>query len=735
MLIYAYIVMMIADKFDNMKINKTLCLILLLAFCFRIIYLIFYHSIPEWNQLTVDNYYHFNWAVNLATGNILGDTTYFRAPFYVYCLGFLYAIFGASLWISRLFGLIIGILSILLTYLIGKKLFDHKTGLLAAAIQAVYPVSLYFESELLLDPLFMLLLQLTLYRLLLWIDNKTYKNASLTGIFMGLAALTRPTILIWAALLLLLILFYRRQITNWYKQILFFVFALLILIAPITIRNLIIAQDPVLISSQGGINFYIGNNPDADGVSAIMPEPMGHNWQISQISHIAENETGKELSSGEISSFWLKKGLEWAIDNPGEFIRLYLKKVYFNISNREISNNRDLDRFFNNLPLLKYNPVSFGILFSLSIAALLLLWRKNILVRLLLALLLAYLFAGSLFFFNSRFRLPLLPIYFILSASGLITILRFFKDSVSKLVIPLVVLLISFLLSIYPIVSLPAGNSPQALMSKGNYYFAQQNYEISLRYNHEAFLVDSLFPEVNLNLGNSYLKSGNIDSAYYFFERETEYHPDRYKAYINLATLKYLDHNYQESLSLIRIALKYNPNDLTANQVLLRATFANDSIDNETCSLTAQESIELTGNDIYLLNEIGILMANRGMLSSAEEILNKALLSHPPPIETDDEAFKPSFRNSFDNMRRQKAYSHFQLGYIKGLQNSYGESIRHSLEAINLDSTLSEAYVNLISGYIAINQSAAADSVLNHALILFPNSSSLLKLKYLIYNQ
>ncbi|MFH2049709.1 MAG: hypothetical protein ABIJ12_09705, partial [bacterium] len=573
------------------------------------------------------------------------------------------------------------------------------------------------------------------YRLLLWINNKTYTNARLTGLFMGIAAITRPTILIWAALLLLLLLFYRRKITQWYKQILFFALALFIVIAPVTIRNLIVANDLVLISSQGGINFYIGNNPDADGVSAIMPEPMGYNWQISQISYIAENETEKKLTSGEISSFWLKKGLEWVIYNQREFIRLYLKKVYFNISNREISNNRDLDRFYNNIPLLKYNPVSFGILFSFFVAALLLLWRKNKLVRLLLVLLLAYLFVGSLFFFNSRFRLPLLPIYFILSASGLITILRYFKESVSKLVIPLIILIISLLLSVYPVVSLPVGNSPQALMSKGNYYFVQQDYEMSLRYSREAFIVDSLFPEVNLNLGNWFLKMGNIDSARYYFERETEYHPYRYKAYTNLATLKYLDHNYQESLSLIRISLKYNPNDLTANQVLLRTTFANDSIDNETCSLTAQESIELTGNDIYLLNEISALMINRSMLSNAEEFLNKALLSHPPPIETDDEAFKPYFRNSHNNMRKQKGYSHFQLGYIKGLQNSYGESIRHSLEAINLDSTLSEAYINLISGYIATNQTTAADSILNHALIMFPNSSPLLKLKDLIYNQ
>lgn len=720
---------------DNMKNNKTLYLILFLSLSLRIIYLIFYNSLPEWNQLTIDNYYHFNWAVNLAAGNIFGDTTYFRAPFYVYCLGFLFAVFGASLWISRLFGLIIGFFSILLTYLIGKKVFNHKTGLIAAVIHAIYPLTIYFESELLLDPLFMLLLELTVYRLLLWIDKKTFRNAFLTGISMGLAALTRPTILIWAVMLLLLTFIYRREIKAWYKQILFFLLALFILIAPITIRNLIVANDLVLISSQGGINFYIGNNPDSDGVSAIMPEPMGHNWQISQISRIAEDEVGKNLSSGEISSFWFKKGLEWIKSNPMEFLRLYLKKLYFSISNREISNNRDIDRYYNTIPLLKYNPVSFGILFSLSVVALLLLWRKNKLIRLLMILLLGYIFAASLFFFNSRFRLPILPIYFVLSAAGLITIIRQLKANASKLIFPFIISLMAFLFSIYPVISLPSGNSPQALMSKGNFYFAQQDYERSLQYCREAQELDPQFPEVNLNIGNCYLKMGDKDSAQYYYQLETKYNPYRAKAYTNLATIKFLDRQYQEALSIARYALKFQPDDLTANQVLLRATFANDLIDNGTCNLTALESLNLSGEDIYLLNEIGVLMTNRGMLSDAEEFLNKAILSHPPPIETDDEAFKPFFRNSLENIRKQKAFSNFQLGYIKGLQEIYGESIRFSLEAISLDSTLSEAYINLVTGYIAANQTAAADSVLNQALLLFPTSSPLLKLKDQIYNQ
>ena len=148
---------------DFYKKNMAIIWILCGALLLRIIYLLIYSSMPDWNMLTVDNYYHLNWAKDIASGNIFGDTTYFRAPFYIFCLGLVFSLFVATLAAARIFGLVIGLVSLLLTYLTGKKLFSKRTGLMAAAIQSVYPLILYFESELLLDPLFMLLLQLSGY--------------------------------------------------------------------------------------------------------------------------------------------------------------------------------------------------------------------------------------------------------------------------------------------------------------------------------------------------------------------------------------------------------------------------------------------------------------------------------------------------------------------------------------------------------------------------------------------
>ena len=133
----------LADFYKN---NVAIIWIIMAALLLRIVYLIIYSSMPEWNMLTVDNYYHFNWARDISSGNIFGDTTYFRAPFYIFCLALVFTFFGATLTAARIFGLVIGLISVLLTFLTGKKLFGQRTGLIAAAIQSAYPLILYFES-------------------------------------------------------------------------------------------------------------------------------------------------------------------------------------------------------------------------------------------------------------------------------------------------------------------------------------------------------------------------------------------------------------------------------------------------------------------------------------------------------------------------------------------------------------------------------------------------------------
>lgn len=711
------------------KANWWLLLVLALALVVRVYYLNYYFHLPDWDQLTVDNYYHHHWAQSIASGNVIGDTTYFRAPFYVFCLGLLYALLGSSLWVARLFGLAVGLGSIAMTYLLGKRIFNTKVGLIAALMQSIYPVMIYFEAELLLDPLFTLVLQLAVYRLLVWRESKRMTDAFSTGLLLGLASITRPTALVFIPLVVFLGMVSFKKVRLWAKPSAIFIFGASLVIAPVFIRNLVVASDPVLIAWQGGINLYIGNNSDADGVSAVLPEPLGHNWRIKDITYLAKQEAGRGLKPGEVSSYWANRAVNLMKAHPWAFIKLYLKKLYYCFSNREISNNRNLDWFFAQVTIFKYNPFSFVILFALTLMAIAGGFRRHSQVRLLSLLLLVYVLVTAIFFFNSRFRLPLLPYYFVLASYGLITLIHRVrlrqKSSIGLLLLAVGGAFFSF----YSIVTLPYGSSPLSFISKGLYYYANDDYRQAISHQRLALAVDSTFPEVNLNMGVCFLKLGQDDSAHFYFEREKRWNPGREKAFTNIASLHLVNGQYKDAISEVSFALARKPYDVTANTVLLRAASGVDEIDNDSLTYLASRAAENTGNDVYLLNDAAALLTQRGALEQAEAFLLKAVNATPPAIETDDEAFTRTFRNSLQNWKKQWARAYYQLGYISGLGERYHDAVRYSELAIQNDSTLVEAYVNLISGLMSTGQRHKADLVLAVLLERFPTNPYLRKLK------
>ncbi len=697
--------------------------LLVFALVIRVLYLLNYSDLPQWDQLTVDNYYHHHWAENLASGNILGDTTYFRAPFYIYILGLVYSLFGASLWAARLFGLVVGLASIYCTYRIGRQAFSHQVGLVAAAVQSINPVFLYFEAELLLDVLFTLLLQISLLTVWRWRDNRKLGALLLAGLVTGVAAITRPTALVWAGLVFAWLLLLSGDAIVRLKRLVMFVVGLALVIGPIFVRNLYVADDPVLIASQGGINFYIGNNEIADGVSARMPEPMGHNWRLKQVVRAAEEASARHLKPGEVSDYWTSQTFQWIVRNPGSFVKLYLKKLYLSIGDREMSNNRDLRRFSANMPLLRLNPVSFSIILAFAAMGALVAWRHGgSRVRLLIGLILTYLMAIAWFFFSSRFRIPVLPFMTVLAAVGAMAVLDLFATSIRRGTGAILCVLAVWAFSFYPIVKLPPGSPSQDFVSKGIHYYAKGDLQNALGYFQTARVFDASQAETNLNIGACYLRLGIADSALFYFEQERQLHPNRPKTHSNLASLHLVNGRYLEAAVQAEKALALADWDVTANMIYLRALAGIDSIATDSFVTRVEQAAERTDNDLYLLNDAAMLLLQRGDTAQAESLLQRALHSRPPPIETDDGAFDRNFPNHFLRRRHETARTHYHLGLLAGLSGKYHLAISHNRQAIAADSNLVEAYGNLAGGYRYTGQMELADSVMTIAAQRFPTN-------------
>ncbi len=687
----------------------------------RLIYLYQFSTLPDWNLLSVDNWYHHNWATAIANGNFWGDTTYFRAPLYAWCLGALYALFSPSILIARLFGLAIGVTSVALTYVIADRISGRRAALVAALIQAAYPVLIMTESDLLLDPLYTLLLQVLTLSLFHWSRVRTARAVLVVSAVAGLAAITRPTIVILLPIIFGTLLW---QIRSSPRAILLHSAAVLVglgvTIGGIFARNLIVADDPVLIASQGGINFYIGNNEAADGLHAIMPEPLGYNWRLVDVTYLAERSAGHPLTPGEISSYWTKAAWNWIADNPGKFLSLTIKRFWFSVGNVEIDNNRNLAALRSRIPVVKYDPLVFGAIFILAALGAFLLWSGPSVVRWLIFGALALTLVNSLFFVNSRFRLPLLPVYFVLAGAAVSYMIahrgigpRWLR---SKLVI-----IAAAVLTFTPAWTLPANQSPQEALSSGLASYNAGDYDSAREWYQLAFRTDSTYPDVNANLGAAYLRLGYPDSAQQYFEREMKGHPARSLAYVNAAALSLVQEQYDSAGKLAIEAINRKPYDPTAWIVLVRAAAHNAGVNSDSLRIICVRACNTTRNNLDVCLEAAAALDAGGDDEAAIELYSRAVRLRSLPIETDDRMFASGYSAAIAKDRRQRAKANMSLGAIFGRRGEFAQAASYSAASIEVDSTLSGAWVNLISAKAQLGLDNEARQILELATKRFPS--------------
>jgi 4-amino-4-deoxy-L-arabinose transferase-like glycosyltransferase len=129
------------------------------------------------------------------TGYLLqGGPTAVRGPGYPYLLGAVYALSGNSLTAARLLGVALGALSVLLLYLIAKRIWGKRIGLIAAALAAAFPSLVLLSRDLVSENLFIALeLAAVLCVLNFRRSGGALRWAGAAGALCGLAALTRNT--------------------------------------------------------------------------------------------------------------------------------------------------------------------------------------------------------------------------------------------------------------------------------------------------------------------------------------------------------------------------------------------------------------------------------------------------------------------------------------------------------------------------------------------------------------
>lgn len=404
-------------------------LVFLFALMLRLIYLAGQaaHN-PLFNDPIMDMAVHHEWAGQFASGQPLRGIEgkpYFRAPLYYVTLGLVYKVFGAEVWIGRLLGCLLGAASCALIAQLGAVLSDRRVGLASGLIAAVYWPFLYYDAELKtvgMEVFFNLLMLLTMIRA---VRTPAAWRFLLAGVFCGLSAITRPNILAVTPFLALwtwLMLRRGAEPRPAVMSVVMLAAGCALPILPVTLRNLIVGREFVLIASQGGVNFYIGNNPyNADGYTAVVPFTRPGWWEGFEDTHdIPQRELGRLLSEREISNYWFRKSWEWIRAHPGDWIRRLVHKFVLFWTPIEVSNNQPISFFAGMSGLSWMFWIGFPVVSALGIAGVIFIrrdWREWALP---IGFLVLYMGTVVLFFCPGRYRLPVVPVLLVLTGKMVI---------------------------------------------------------------------------------------------------------------------------------------------------------------------------------------------------------------------------------------------------------------------------------------------------------------------------
>ena len=386
------------------------------AFALRLLYIFQSQRSPFYDFPLVDAKTYTQAAAAMALGHF-GDQPFWQPPLYPHFLGALYALFEPSFTLPRLVQAALGATLCLLIFRLGR-VFSPTVGYLAAGLAACYGPFIFFEAEL-LPPALALVLNLLALWALLWAAEGPRRRLLLPGFLFGLAALCVANVLAFVPVAALWLVWVRRGRLAGAAVLLL---GTALAIAPVTLRNYYVGGDWVLISSNAGLNFYIGNNAHYDETVAIQPGPA---WL--ELTARPRVEAGVTQPSAQ-SRFFFAEAWDFIRQQPFAYLKLLLYKLYLFWHGDEIGRNQDLYFAREYAPLLqvllwKYGVAfPFGLLAPLALVGLGLSYRNGLLRRpepLLLALFAgAYMLTVVAFFVSARYRLPVVPILLMFAAYG-----------------------------------------------------------------------------------------------------------------------------------------------------------------------------------------------------------------------------------------------------------------------------------------------------------------------------
>lgn len=252
-------------------------------------------------------------------GDAEGGLAFLSPGYPIFVLAPVFFVFNGSLLAAQMANAMLGVLVVWMTYRLAANAGAGRTGrLLSAAIMAVYLPSMiyaeYLAKENLMTPL---ILAVFMFAAQLVRGSRAWQAAT-CGLLLGVLAITGSAGLSVLPVLLLAGLYSPLPVRTRLLHGAILVATFAMVLAPWLARNQRLLGAPV-ITSNGGFNLYIGNNPAATGwFVSVSDTPMGKAWPELR-------KRGELVASNVLHD----EAMRWISAHPAEFVGLTLRKAAY----------------------------------------------------------------------------------------------------------------------------------------------------------------------------------------------------------------------------------------------------------------------------------------------------------------------------------------------------------------------------------------------------------------------
>ena len=400
--------------FERQSVFTVLHIVIFLtALGLRLGFVLQFYWHPLFEILPVDTREFSEQARTIVQGNWLDPDTVFVNPLYPLILALHFQVFGTS-YLPVIFNqAVLDSLSCLLAAHICSQLFGRKAGLITAAAYACCGPAVFYTGVLLTPTLLTFTLLCLLAILLHAGRHPHWLWFAGAGLLFAVLLLAAPNLLLFMAAVPVWLWFRLKDsygmdaVARWFAMFAVGTCTVLCLMA---LRNHEISGRWIPFPAHGGINFYMGNHPGAEGYFMQLPDISGMPVeQVKTSIRVAETAVGKALSPVEASRYWFAEGITFWANHPVEAMAVFVKKTAMFWRREELPLNVSYDFTRQHLSVLRLSFVGFGLMAPLGLMGMLLSIRSRE-ALLLLLFLLTHTVAVAMFFVSARYRFPATPV-------------------------------------------------------------------------------------------------------------------------------------------------------------------------------------------------------------------------------------------------------------------------------------------------------------------------------------